>query len=176
MRPDVFYLLVDGWLGNFAFLDVLDQSAVPSHKADIEFLFRLVPLAANHDAIAVAVGLGTRYDGRHHLAGDFPDALEQVGDLLVLDLELGGVRDVLVLATAAAAEVRAGRRHAVRRWLEDADEFGASEVFFDLGDLGFDFLAHQDERNEHDKFLEARDSFAAEGDIADLQGCFLAGD
>ena len=107
MRADVFYLFVDGRFGDFAFLDVLDEAAIPSHEADVEFLLRLVPLAANHDAVAIAIRLRTRNHRSDDIARDFADALEEIGNLLVLDPKLRVVGDVLILATAATAEIRA---------------------------------------------------------------------
>ena len=76
MGAHVLYLLVDGRLRDFAFLDVLHQAAVPSHKTDVEFLFRFVPLAANHHAIAVSIRLRAGEHRRDDVAGDFPDPFE----------------------------------------------------------------------------------------------------
>ncbi len=73
MRANLLELFVQGRLGDPAFLDVLDQTAVPAHKTDIEFLFRLVPLAANHDAIAITKRLRTGNHRRHQAGGKFPN-------------------------------------------------------------------------------------------------------
>jgi len=94
----------------------------------------------------------------------------------VLDAKLGFVGDVLILAAAAAAEIRARRFHAFGGGLNDPHEFGATEILFDLGQFDFDFLAYKDEGNEDDKFIDARDAFAAERDVADANGYFLSRD
>jgi len=94
----------------------------------------------------------------------------------VLDAKLGFVGDVLVLAAAASAEIGAGRFDALGSGLNDADEFGAAEILFYFGQFDFDFLAHEDEGDEHDEFFDARDTFAAEGDVADADGYFLSRD
>src|SRR5256885_3135552 len=55
MAANLFYLLVESWFGNWAFFDVHHQAVVRPDKADVQALFELVPLAANHDSIAVTV-------------------------------------------------------------------------------------------------------------------------
>src|SRR5437762_8053895 len=59
-------LFVDGWLGYAALLDVHHQPVVLADEADVEALFEFVPLAADHDAIAVAVRLRARNDRLDH--------------------------------------------------------------------------------------------------------------
>lgn len=59
---DVLDLAGEFGLGDVAFLDVDDEAVVVADEADVEGLFEFVPLAADHDAVAVAVGLGTGDD------------------------------------------------------------------------------------------------------------------
>src|SRR5437762_1017892 len=113
MRADMTDLLVDGGLGNLAVLNVHHQAAVVAQKADVQPLLELVPLRANHDAIAITIGLRAGNDGRDDFRGEFADTRENVGYLLVLHFVLRGVVDVLVLASAARAKVGAGRDDAV---------------------------------------------------------------
>jgi hypothetical protein len=82
------------------------------------------------------------------------NALEQIGNLLVLETELDRVGQVLVLAAAALAEVRAERFAPGRRGgLDDAEQFGPREALLDFRDFRFHDLARGDERNEDDKIL-----------------------
>src|SRR5713101_1336167 len=57
MRSHVFDLLIKRRLGDGTFLDIDDQPVVSANEANIETLFEFVPLAANHNAIAVAIRL-----------------------------------------------------------------------------------------------------------------------
>jgi hypothetical protein len=139
------------------------------------FLLRPIPLTADHQAIAIRVGLRTGNHGRNPAAVEAADALKEIDDLLVLDAELGRVSEVLILAAAASPEVTARRLDALRRGREDPQQFCASETFLYFGDLGFDLFAVRDERNEHHEILPARDALAAEGDVFDFQIQFLAG-
>jgi len=85
MRAHLFDLLVNGGLGDFALLDIDDEAVVGADKANVEPLFEFVPLAANHDAIAVTVGLRAGNDRSDHLAREAANALEEVGDLFVFN-------------------------------------------------------------------------------------------
>jgi hypothetical protein len=136
-------------------------------------LFELVPLAAYHDAVPVTVGLGAGNDLGDELWGEAADTLEQIADLLVFDAELGFVGEVLVLAAATFAEVTAPMLDAGGRGSHDAQQAGASESLFELRDLSLNDITGGDERDEHDKLIEAGDAFAAEGDILDGQGDFI---
>jgi hypothetical protein len=118
VRPHLANLLVDRRLGDFAFLDVHHQPVVRLDEANVQPLLELVPLASNHHAVPVPVRLRTRDDGRNQVTADSPDALEQIRNLLMLDLQLLRVTDMLVLATSACAEIRTERLDAVRRWPE----------------------------------------------------------
>src|SRR5882672_6842750 len=66
IRSDVLDLGVERRLGNKTFLDIHDQAIVGADEADIETLFELVPLAANHDAIAITIRLRTGEQRRDH--------------------------------------------------------------------------------------------------------------
>ena len=56
ISADFLNLRVQCRLGDLAFFNVFHQPAIPAHEADIQFLLRLVPLAANHDAVPVSIG------------------------------------------------------------------------------------------------------------------------
>jgi len=66
-----------------------------------------------------------------------------------LDRKLVFVAGVLVVASAAAGKVRAGRRHAVWRGLDDRVGVGAREARLLLGERGLNFFRCEDERDEH---------------------------
>jgi len=78
--------------------------------------------------------------------GDAPQILLQDARLEFLLAVVGGV---LVMTSTATGEVRARRRNAIFRSDDDRLEFGAREPRFLFGDLGFDVLSRQDERNEY---------------------------
>ena len=174
MGADVADLLVQRRLGDLAFLDVLHQPAVGADEADVQLLLRLVPLAADHDAVAVAVGRRTRNDRRNFIRRNFPDALEQIRYLLVLQPQLRRIGDVLILAAAARAKITALRRDALRRRLLHAKQFCPRKILFDLGDFGLNGFADQHERDEHDEIVHAPDAFATERDVVNGQTKFVA--
>src|SRR5437879_7064066 len=105
MGPHALDLLVERWLGDLAFLDVNHQPVVCADEANIQTLFELVPLAANHDAVPVAIRLRTRNHRRNQRRINAADSLEQIADLFVLEPELGRISDVLILASAALAKI-----------------------------------------------------------------------
>src|ERR1035437_4204117 len=114
MRTDEFDLLVERRFGDFAFLQIHYQPVVGTEETDVQTLFELIPMAADHNTVAVAVRLraGNRWRNK---AGVKPaNPLEQIDKLLVFDLELDGISQVLILAAAALAEVRAERFDPVR--------------------------------------------------------------
>src|SRR5208282_3620253 len=175
MRADPPDFLVEDRFGDLAFLDVLDQAAVPPHEADVQLLFRLVPLAANHDAIAVAVRPGAGDDRRDQRLPKTADALEQVGNLFVFPSELGGVIHVLILAAAALPEVTAGRLDAFRGRLDDVQQSGPRNILFYLGDFRLDGFAGEDKRHKDDEIIDAPDALAAERNVVNRQGEMVAG-
>src|ERR1044071_2595296 len=70
LRPHKLDLLVKCRLGNGASLDINHQPIVRSNKTDVQSLLEFVPLAPNHNTIAVAIRLRTwnnwRDQGRIH--------------------------------------------------------------------------------------------------------------
>src|SRR5881628_2925405 len=83
----------------------------------------------------------------------------------MFQFKLPGVLGVLVLASAACAEVRTRRRDAITRGLQDLQQPRPSEFFLHLGDLDLDLLAEADEWDKYDKIVCARDTFPAECDV-----------
>ena len=150
MRADPPDFFVEHRFGDFAFLNVLDQAAVPAHKTDVQFLLRFVPLAANHDAIAVAVRPGAGDDRRNPCLLKPADALKQISNLFVFQSKLRGVINVLILAAAALAEVAARRFDTLRRRLHDLQKFRAGEILFDLRDFNLNDFADEHKWHEHD--------------------------
>ena len=69
------------------------------------------------------------------------DAAQVLAQDFFLDLELVLVAGVLVMTSAAAAEVRTRRMGAVRRGLEDCRGAGAGEAGLLFGERGLDFLS-----------------------------------
>ena len=175
MRAHVPDLFVQRGFGDLTFLDVLDQSAIPSNETDVQPLFRLVPLAANHHAIAVSERFRTRNHGRDDFSGKFPDAFKQVGNLLLFETELRVIRQVLVLAAAARAKVRATRLHTFGGRLNHAEQPGTRKILLHLAQFRFHHFPGNHERNEHDEIVNAPDTFTAEGHVGNLQRQFLAG-
>ncbi len=162
--------VVEAGFGNGAGFDVADEAAVIAHETEVELFGGSIPLGTDEDPIAIAVGLGTGEDGMDQGGIESADALEEVGDLFVFPLELGGVIEVLVLATAAFAEVGAGGGDAFGGGLDDAGEEAAGVAFVDLGDLHLDDFAGADEGDEDDEFADPSDAIAAEGEVMDGEG------
>src|ERR1035438_10104666 len=109
MRADELDLLIERGFGDLAFLQIHYQPVVGTEETDVQALFELVPLAANHDAVAIAVGLRTGNHWRNKTGVKLANPLEQINNLLVFELELDGISQMLILATATLAEVRAER-------------------------------------------------------------------
>jgi len=170
VKADVLDLGAEGGFGDGAFLDVDDEAIVGADVAEVEALFEFVPLAADHDAIAVAIGRRTGDDGGDDFAREAAEALEEVGNLLMFDFELGGVGEVLVLTAAAFTEVAALGRDALGRGFEDLEEFGARETFFYFGEFDFNQFSERDEGNEDHEVGDTADAFAAEGDVVNAEG------
>jgi hypothetical protein len=99
---------------------------------------------------------------------------EQIGNLLVFELELDGISKMLILATATLAEVRAERFDPVGGGSHNTKEPSSGEALLYFSDLRFHDLALGDKRNEDDKVLHPGDPFAAEGNIANRQGQLVA--
>lgn len=172
--PDLANPRAQDRLRDRAFLDVHHQPAVVPDKSDGEALLGLVPLAADHDAVAVAVRRGTGDHRRHDVGRETTQTLEQFADLAVLEPQLLGVIHVLILAAAADPKVPAGGCHPQRRRPEHGHEPRPGEILLHLGELEFDLLAHQHERDEDHEVVDPRHALAAERDVADRGGETLA--
>ena len=170
----VFDLFVQSRFGNGAFLNIHDQPVVGSDKANIQALFELVPLAANHDAIAIAVRLGAGDKGFDDVWVDPADPLEEIADLFVFELQLRRVGDVLILAPAAIAEVAARGSNAVRRRLNDPPKPRATESLFCLSNFGFDHFGDLNERDEDYKIFDSRNAFTTERNVGNGEGQVFA--
>ena len=79
------------------------------------------------------------------------------------------VINVLVSAAATAAEIRARRFDSTRRTLAKVYHLRLRELFLLAGDFRGHELAVDCQGNENGLALFARDTFAAKGDIFDLQ-------
>ena len=88
----------------------------------------------------------------------------------MFEAQLGGVGQVLVLASAAHAEVRADRFYPLRRGGDNAEKLGPREPLLRFSEFGLHDFAHGHERDENYKILNPRHPFAPEGNIADRQG------
>ena len=81
---------------------------------------------------------------------------------------------MLILATAALAEVPAGRFDPLRSRGNNPEELGARESLLQLRHFRLDHFAHGHERNEDDEIFHARHPFAPEGNVANRQGQLVA--
>jgi len=174
VRPDVLELLVKGWLCQSAFFHVHHQPAVRPDKADIQTLLEFVPLAANHDAIPIPVGLRAGNDRRDESAVKVAQALKQIPDLFMLKPKLGGVSQVLILAAAARAEVSAARLDPFRGRFQHPQQPGPGIALLQLRYFRFHQFAHGYEGDENHEIFPARHTFAPEGQIADPQAQLVA--
>ena len=165
---DAFDLLVQSRFGNLALVNVDHQAAVAADEPNVQSLFEFVPLAADHDAVAVAIRVGTRdyrVNGRRLEA---TNALEKIRYLLVLKGKLRWICDVLILTATAGAEIGTRRLNPVARGCKDTQEFGSREPLFHLDDFHLDRLSWSDKRHEDHKFVVTADAFASERNIRDL--------
>src|ERR1039458_4622770 len=174
MRTDELDLLVKRGFGDFAFLQIHYQPVVGTEETDVQALFELIPLAADHNTVAVAVRLRAGNHWRNKTGVKLANPLEQIGNLLVFELELDRISQMLILATAALAEVRAARFDPVGGGSHNTKEPSPGEALLYFRDLCFHDLALGDERNEDDKVLHPGDPFATEGNIANRQGQLVA--
>ena len=152
-----------------AFLDIHHQAVILPDEANIELLFRLVPLCADHDPIAVTVGLGGRgMMGLTRAPENPPTRSNTSAHLLLLQRHLGGVGDMLVLAAAAQSpKVAAARSHPVERGPDHPQQAGARKALPHLRDLRLHLLAGQHKGNEKDKIAYPPNTFTSEGDVRD---------
>ena len=96
--------------------------------------------------------------------------MEQVANLLVFNLKLGGIRQVLVLATSALTEVTARGCHSLGGGFQEAHQLRAREPLFDFCNLGFDPLPNRRERHKHNELIQSPNALSAERDIGDCDG------
>ena len=71
--PHALDLIIEGGLGDLAFLDVHHQAVVVADEADVQAFLELVPLAADHDAVTIAQRLRARDNRFNHGVGKTPD-------------------------------------------------------------------------------------------------------
>ena len=107
--PDVGDLLVQRRFRDLAFEDVFDETAVGADEADVEALLRLVPLAADHDAITIAAWLRAGATGATMSSAMPPMRWNRSATCFALHGELSGIGNVLILATATCAKMHARR-------------------------------------------------------------------
>ena len=165
---------VDLRLHDGALLDIDHEAAIVLDEADMETLDMLIPLAADHDPVAVIPGTGVGHNGENLALGKAAQAVKDIADLLVLIFELGLVLDMLILAAAADAVIFAAGLLALGRDLQHFEELCPRVLALDLGDLGRDFFARNRKGNEDDEILHPADALAAKGQVADFQGQFIA--
>ena len=168
--------LVDGRFGDHARLDVAHQATVGAYETQVQFLSRLVPLAADQDAVAIMVGVRTRDHRLDHGRIKPTNTPEELADLPVLPTELGGVVDVLVLAPPALTEISALRSHPLGGGCEDLHQLGPTETLLHLGELGLDHIARCGEGDKHHEFTHPADALPTKGKVSDFQTQPLAGD
>jgi hypothetical protein len=84
------------------------------------------------------------------------DAAQVLTQDFFFDFELMLISSVLIMASAATAEMWAGWGDALRRWLDDRRGMGTSEAGLFLGERGFDFLSGENKRDEYGFAFSAR--------------------
>jgi len=132
-------------------------------------------LVAQSHPRAIAVVPWTRGMGRYLLLPvDLGCTEKSLAQYLRLDIELALVCCVLVVASAALAEVGAGRRSALGRWRENAIQASPCEPMTILNDRDLGALAGKNERSEDgfapDVFaLDASESVATVHEFFDRQ-------
>jgi hypothetical protein len=72
---------------------------------------------------------------------------------------------MLVLTTAALAEIAAGRRDTLRRSLQDSKQARAAKPLLDLGQLRLHRFPGRDKRNKDHEIVHPPHAIAAEGDV-----------
>jgi hypothetical protein len=143
---------------------------------DVDQAMRVAPKKTDHtvlrmhsDAIAICV-LGGRSDNRSHgKVFEFADALESVTNLSPLDGKLVFIANVLVSASATAAEIGTLWFNAIRRVLLYFDELRFGELFFLAHDFRRNNLALDDVGDEDRLPLVASDTFPAKSDVFNFQ-------
>jgi len=136
-----------------------------AQKAQHPPLLGFVPLGADHDAVAVAVGARARHHRRHDRRVQAPQPFEQVPELSVLEAQLFRVVQVLVLAAAARPEIPAMRFDPVGRGPHHPHQPGAGKIFPHLDHLDFDLLVRGHKRHKDHEPRHARHALAAQEQI-----------
>jgi hypothetical protein len=103
---------------------------------------------------------------------EFGDAAQILAQDPCFDLELMLVGGVLVLAPAAAAEVRTRRRDSVRRRLDDCRGVRTGEAGLFFGDGGFDFFPREHEGHEYGLAASAVVGWEASESVAAVDELF----
>src|SRR5690348_16667392 len=124
-------------------------------------------LRVDSDAIAIRILPGRRDDRPHWNILEFADPLESVTNLSPLDSQLMLVANVLVSASATAAEIRTLWFHAMRRTFLDLDQLRFGELFFLAQDFGGSELAFDRVRNKDGLASFSGDAFSPESNIFD---------
>ena len=125
-------------------------------------------LGVNRDPIAIGVWQRRGDNRTQPEVLELSDSLQEVADLAGFNFELVRVIDVLISATAATSEVRAGRLNPMRRRFAEIDNFSFGQLFFLARDSGGNKFAINGERNENYLSVFTSDTFAAEGDVFNL--------
>jgi len=107
-------------------------------------------------------------------AGQFEpgDAAQVLAQDFLLDFELVRVGGLLVMASAAAGEMRAGRGDAMGRGLDNRFGVGAGESGLFLGERGFDFLSGENKGDEDGLAATARVGRKASESVAAVDELF----
>ena len=92
---------------------------------------------------------------------DAAEAAQSFAENVGFVAQLGLIRNVLVVAAAADAEMRAGRDGAIRGRLDEPLQAGADELLLLLDGRGGDALGGKHKRNEDGGAFVVRQTFAA---------------
>ncbi len=174
MIPHPGDLFIEGGGGDFACFNVFHQPAIRANKADVQFLFRLVPLAADHDPVPVAVGAGTGDDRADQIPGDAGEPLKQIRNLLVLEPQLRRVINVLILAASARAEVTALRLNPFGGGGADAHQTGPAEILLQFKQLHLGLLTGDHEGNKDHEVVQPGHPLTAEGQVLNFDDVLLS--
>lgn len=115
------------------------------------------------DVEANAVAVTERVSGDKSDVRDVRDmdALKRLAHDGDLHFDLGGIGDVLIVASAAGSEIRTGRLGSGRAGMDDGLELSGGEAAFIGSDLRFDFLTRERERDENGFAVGARKTRSA---------------
>ena len=161
-------LFIECLFGNFAAFKIHHQTAPRAQETVDCLLLKLIPLAANHDAVAVAIWGRAGDQLAHHFRRKAAHAHEEIAHLLQLDAPLRLVIDVLILASAAFAKVLAFGIHSVGRRRDDLQQARAREIAFTLGDFYQHQFADNHKWHEHHKAVHLADPIAAKSHVGNL--------